>query len=295
MKKAVIRIFLIPLTVTVALTLVNFGLKSLTDQIHLDNRQSKNKPSNKTTEVHILGTVHYETDSIKRYHLYNYLDTISPSVILYEGDSNAVRRVVTRTDYFHSLLNAFKKGKEVEKFVSLKYVKNNPNCTILPYEWELRDKFHHKHKLRKNSSSLLNSVVKLYSENELTPEQSNIIDEFLELNNEYNKIFKTGTFTEINSSITDSVIKQRQHYVYKKIPEIAQDRKELSEYWDFIPFHMSYWDTRNKAMVQNILTQVQHHTNEVIVVLNGYSHRYYLIEELKKYEAEYGFSVVEKT
>ena len=67
------------------------------------------------------------------------------------------------------------------------------------------------------------------------------------------------------------------------------DRKELSEYWDFIPIHMDYWDTRNRAMAQNILKQIANHPNKKIVVLNGYYHRYYLIEELKPYQAEYEF------
>ena len=54
---------------------------------------------------------------------------------------------------------------------------------------------------------------------------------------------------------------------------------------------MEYWDIRNKAMTANILKQIKRHPNKRIVVLTGNTHRYYLIDELKKYEKEFNFSV----
>ena len=44
-------------------------------------------------------------------------------------------------------------------------------------------------------------------------------------------------------------------------------------------------------MAQNILKQIKLNPNKKIVVLNGFYHRYYLIDELKKYEADYGFTL----
>ena len=79
--------------------------------------------------------------------------------------------------------------------------------------------------------------------------------------------------------------------MYQKIPEIAKDRNELQEFKDFIPIHMEYWDLRNRAMAANILNQIKRNPNKRIAVLNGYTHRYYLIDELKKYETELEFSV----
>ena len=119
--------------------------------IQLDNfiGQESNKHLNESsnlitpkTEVHIVGTVHFETDSIKRHHFYNYLDRISPSVILFEGDSNAVKKIAKRTDYFSQLIDAFKSVKRVEKPIVLKYLEHHPHCLLLPYEWELRVKYH---------------------------------------------------------------------------------------------------------------------------------------------------------
>ncbi|MEM8527503.1 MAG: hypothetical protein AAGG68_22875 [Bacteroidota bacterium] len=134
------------------------------------------------TEVYVIGGVYFETDSIKRHHLYEYLERISPSVILYESDSSTVRRIVKKTDYFVQLIDAFKGSNRVEKPVVLKYLKHHPNCILLPYEWELRSKYHHKHDLRKRSKEMLRSVIRLHLDSVLTKEQSTVIAEFLELN-----------------------------------------------------------------------------------------------------------------
>ena len=287
MKYIIIILLSFPIVIGIG-GLIRYNAQ-LENFIRQETNQKGRKSTVDQTEVHIIGTVHFETDSIKRHHFYDYLNRISPSVILYEGDSSTVKRVVNKTDYFSRIIDGLKNRREMEKFIVLKYLENNSGCVLLPYECELRNKYHLRHNLRKRSKEMINLVIRLYVDSLLTQEQSIIIDDFLELNNALIKI-DNGTITDINNSTTDSIIKQRQQdYIYKKIPEIAMDRKELSEYWDFIPIHMDYWDTRNRAMAQNILKQIANHPNKKIVVLNGYYHRYYLIEELKPYQAEYEF------
>ncbi|MFP2997178.1 hypothetical protein ABN763_14775 [Spongiivirga sp. MCCC 1A20706] len=290
MKKIIIVLLLVPIAlVIVGLSKYSIQLNSFFAQD--TNSQVKNKQATNNTEVHIVGTVHFETDLIKRHHLYSYLDSISPSVILYEGDSSTVKRIAKKTDYFARVVDAFKSGNRLEKPAVLKYLKNNPNCTLLPYEWELRNKYHRKHKLRKKSKEMINSVISLYSDKLLNEDQALVISRFLELNKKLIAIEKKATLASINNIDTDEILKNRQHYIYTKIPEIATSRKELVKFSDFVPIHTNYWDIRNNAMVQNILKQVRHNPNKTIVVLNGFYHRYYLIQELQSYQDEYNFSL----
>lgn len=283
---------LIPLIiVTISLVQYNVELNSYIAQNTNSISTQERKQKVKTTEVHIVGTVHFETDLIKREYLFALLDSISPSIILYEGDSSTVRSITNKTDYLARLLDVFKRKKRVEKPVVLKYLKNNPNSILLPYEWELKVQYQRKHKLRKNSKKLINDTIGLFSDKLLNENESATIEKFLELNKALVKIEKNATISTINSVATDSILKYRQHYIYKDIPEIALQRKELDKYSDFVPIHMNYWETRNKAMVQNILKQIKANPNTVIVVLNGFYHRYYLIEELKKYEHEFEFQL----
>jgi hypothetical protein len=116
-----------------------------------------------------------------------------------------------------------------------------------------------------------------------------IIDSFLVINKTLVTIDKNATINQINNFKTDNILKERQNFIYKKIPEIARNKQELNKYFDFIPFHESYWETRNKAMTQNILEQIKLNPHKKIVVLNGFYHRYYLIDELRKYETDYDF------
>lgn len=293
-KKAIIALLLILGTIVIGgLIKYNFGLNKFIKQESNECPKSENRPKVIGTEVHILGTVHFETDSIKRLDLYHFIDSISPSIILYESDAKTVKRILRKRDYFFQLLNVFtnRAKTEMEKPVVLKYIENNPHCVVLPYEWEIRNQYHRKHKIRSKPKGMIQSIIELNNENLLTNDQSNIISRYLALSRELNKIGQYGTLVDINSLATDSIVKERQYYQYTKITEIVNDRKELAEYLDFAQIFMNYWDIRNKAMAQNILKQVKLNSNKVIVVLNGFYHRYYLVDELKKYEAEFGFSI----
>ena len=180
----------------------------------------------------------------------------------------------------------------MEKAVVLKYIENNPNYAVLLYEWELRNQFHWEHKISSRPRDRFNYIIELENENLLTNAQSIIINKYLDLSSAINKIGQYGTLaSSINSLASDRLVKERQYYQYTKNTEIVKDRKELSEYLDFAQINMNYWDIRNKAMAQNIIKQIKLHPNKVIVVLNGFYHRYYLIDELKAYDAEFRFSI----
>lgn len=241
MKKIIIVFLTLPIVIFIGgITKYNLQLSTYFSQ---DTKTYKNKSLKQEvnkTKVHIVGTIHFETDDLKRQHFYNYIDSISPSIILYEGDSSTVKRIVKKTDYLARFMDAFKSEKRIEKPIVLKYLNNNPNCKLLPYEWELRNKYHRKHRLRKNSKKLINAVINLYFNNLLTKNDSITIDRFLEINRTLTEVDKTPKISNINSLLTDSILKIRQHYIYKEIPEIAMKRKELAEYSDFIPIHMNY-------------------------------------------------------
>lgn len=290
-------IILLSIISTVVLGALIKSNADLNKFIQHDNREAsktKIKSTINGTEVHIIGTVHFETDSVKRLDLHDLIADISPSVILFESDEKTLKRILRKRDYFFQLRDFFKGNKSMEKSAVLKYIDQNPSCKVLPYEWEDLISYRHKHKLKKKPGELINSIIELKNENLLSSSQSSIMDEFLLLNSTLSNLEQGGTLAVINSPKTDSIVRQRQNYVYKKVPEIANDRKELSKYADFLPIHMGYWDKRNKAMVQNILNQIKLNPNKVIVVLNGFSHRYYLLDELKKYQAENGFTIIDR-
>lgn len=287
------------ITFLVLFLLINIGViikYNLDLNTYINHKEPERSISNRdssshATEVYVVGSVHFETDNFKRDDLYVYLDSISPDIILYEGGKNSVNRMMNRTDFFMQIMYTFSKKNNVESYVTLKYVNDHPQTKVLPYEWEERDSYHFKHDYRSRSAEMIGSLIKLYRQNLTSSSESSIIEEFDALNKELNKIGSYGTVQEINNQNTDSIARNRQLYMYVYLPEIIKQRKELEEYEDFLPIHTQYWDIRNKAMASNILKQIKLNPNKRIVVLNGFYHRYYLIEELKKQEAELNFSI----
>lgn len=268
----------------------NVDLNAYINQDEPDMQAQKQSIKN-GTEVYVVGSMHFETNNIKRDDFYTYISKVSPSIILYESDTQTVRRMVNRTDFWRQLTGFFNKKNPVEKFVALKYLKHHPKVKVLGYEWEERDRFHFKHNYRKNMGNLIGMAHKLNREKVLSNQDSIIMRDYNEIGKKVRNLENSKTVYDINNPIADSIIRVRQEYAYHKIPQILKTKELSDELSEFLPVHMSYWDTRNMAMVKNIVDQIKKNPNERIVVLTGFYHRYYLIDELKKLEEEYDFSV----
>ncbi|MCK0179775.1 hypothetical protein MWU50_10765 [Flavobacteriaceae bacterium S0862] len=269
----------------------NVDLNAYINKDEPTTRTQNKDTSNTRTEVYVVGSMHFETNNFKRDDLYTYINTIAPSIILYESDEQTVNRMVNRTDFLGQLMSSFKKGNKVESFVALRYVKHHPESKVLGYEWEDRDRFHFKHNYRENMGKLIGTAHKLIREKALSNQESEMMSDYHEVRKKYNNLGNSKTLYDFNNRIADSIIKIRQEFIYHKIPQILKTKELSDDLKEFLPFHMNYWDTRNMAMVNNIVNQIKNNPNKSIVVLTGYSHRYYLIDELKKLEEELHFSV----
>lgn len=288
------------LIVWIALTIIfcvgaiikyNIDLNAYINQEELNIHAQKNRTLNTETEVYVVGSMHFETNNFKRDDLYTYINKVSPSIILYESDAQTVSRMVNRTDFFNQFMNAFQNGKRVENFVALRYLKHNPESKVIGFEWDERDRFHFKHNYRKNMGKLVGMAHKLNRENALSDQEAKIMSDYHEVRKKYYNLGHSKTPYDFNNPVADSIIRIRQTYVYQTIPEILKTKELSDDLKAFLPVHMSYWDTRNMAMVNNIVNQIKNNPNKRIVVLTGYSHRYYLIDELKKLEEELDFSI----
>ncbi|MDU8886814.1 hypothetical protein RXV94_11635 [Yeosuana sp. MJ-SS3] len=268
----------------------NLDLNEYINQDEPDVQAQKHSIKN-GTEVYVVGSMHFETNNFKRDDLYTYINKVAPSIILYESDKQTANRMVNRTDFFNQLMSSFKKGNKVESFVAIRFLKHHPEAKVFGYEWEDRDRFHFKHNYRKNMGKLIGLAHKLNREKALSNQESKIMSDYHEVRKRYNNLGNSKTLYDFNNPITDSIINIRQTYVYHIIPEILKSKELSDDLKEFLPFHMNYWDTRNMAMVNNIVNQIKNNPNKRIVVLTGYSHRYYLIGELKKLEEEFNFSV----
>ncbi len=246
----------------------------------------------KETQVYILGTSHYESDFISRDSLYILLQKLLPSVILYEGNTKIVKRIQNKTyDRYIRLKKSFKNRPDIERPVVLKYLSKHPTCILKPYDWEDLHEHKRKYDIDKNASLVINKLVNLKSQNTLSSASSAIIDSFLNVNKALLKQESQATLEQINSNQMSALIKVRQSFIYDKLPSIPEAGSALQDLNDFIPIHMAYWEKRNMIMVDNILSQINEHPGEVMVVLNGFYHTYFLQEELEKRSRDFQFSI----
>ena len=294
--KKILKYFLIvwiSLTIIICLGAIikyNLDLNAYINQDEPDVQAQKHSIKN-GTEVYVVGSMHFETDNIKRDDFYTYISKVSQSIILYENNAQTVNRMVKRTDFLNQMMSSFKKENKVECFVAHRYLKHHPECKVLSYDWQERDRFHFKHNYRKNMGKLIGMAHKLNREKILSNQESKIMNDYDKISKKMYNLGNSKTVYDFNNPIADSIIRVRQEYAYNKIPQILKTKELSDDLEKFLPVHMSYWDTRNMAMVKNIVNHIKNNPNKRIVVLTGYFHRYYLIDELKKLEEELNFSV----
>ena len=83
METIIISLLIIPIVLTIGgIIKYNVELNRYIKQETTIDIKSETKSNVNRTEIHIVGTVHFQTGAIKRQDLYMYIDSISPSVIL---------------------------------------------------------------------------------------------------------------------------------------------------------------------------------------------------------------------
>lgn len=85
---------------------------------------------------------------------------------------------------------------------------------------------------------------------------------------------------KINSFDCDSVLNEKQWYMYQGIHEVVRLTPSLHEYQDFINLSKAFWIKRNDEMVKNIRKYASEFYGKRLVVLCGFEHRYYLRRHL---------------
>ncbi len=243
-----------------------------------------------TTELIILGTMHSNTKNFTSDSLFQEIKKTKPDIILIEADSSDF------TDNFKRI-----KWSTTESKASIKYQKENPNVILRPFDYEGKNDFSMDYGIGDgNSYRLLNM---LNNKEMFTSEQQKIWDDFSYYTNIVDSIGYHSTLKGLNSAITDSIVEIRQkiHYVDNLI--IIKNRAEfeyntsITKLNDTITFRESslrtanFWHERNKSMAKNIMNTIKNNPEKKVLVLTGFQHRYYLINELEGKQREYNFKL----
>jgi hypothetical protein len=248
--------------------------------------------SQKTSLV-VLGTVHFPTKLINADTIYSAIKKVRPDIILLELDSS----------FFTSQFQLKQLYDENEIQAADKYIKENRNCIIRPYDFEGRNKYRVDMGFAQ-SDKVLKRLAMMYYANKLNTVAVSSWKKFQELTDSLDVIGKMDLDT-INSIRTDNLVCERQFYQYKKIKEIINNKEEfltsfeVSSKGDTLTYreifnrYAYFEEWRNRVMVENILKIIGQNPGKRILVLTGFYHRDFLLTELTFKETALHFVIKE--
>jgi len=246
------------------------------------------------SEVIVIGNVHKPMPSYNADSLFKITERIKPDIILHEIDSS----------YFTTDFKFKEPSKENEQNASEKYMAKHPAVMLRPFEFEGRNEYRRAKGIKQSENPTMDLLDSLYSAGSLTKKQAVVVAEYKRLTEQLNS-FGYKSAKEFNNKHTDSISKLRQYYQHYKIRQVINERKEFANrfvttttnervsYTEGYNRFCDFWDLRNQTMAKNIVTVVRNNPGKKIIVLTGYFHRYYLLEQLNKAKAKENFTLKE--
>ncbi len=239
-------------------------------------------PPADSTEVFVVGTVHFPTPAFTADSLYNALETLRPDLILVEIDSTRLAAVLGPPAPIPRLGRAL--GWEAppnEPAAVAKYQLRHPAALVRPYEWGRRDQFHRQHGILSTPDLIFNKLKALRDADQLTPRQRRTLATYDSLTARLNALGSTKPLAALNSVAADSLAQRRQNSQYHQLKTIVDEHAALREHRAFYQLNERYWDIRNQAMARNIARYAALYPGRRLVVLCGFNHRYYLRRVLR--------------
>jgi len=238
--------------------------------------------SQQKTEIYIIGNIH---DSVPNYHpqiLFEILDKVKPDLLLHEVDSEAMKDYVGQ-----------KNIKGNENLASKLYIKKYPNTLRFPFDFEGRNQYRKDKGMVPTDNLTVQLIDSLYKAKQLKPSEIKIYEEFDGLTKQLMKLAEMSP-ENFNNFKTDKICEKRQNCQYHELLKIVEKRPEFSNrfvtkpngekisYKDGYKLMSDFWDLRNHTMAINIYKIAEKSPGKKIVVLTGFLHRYYLIQQLNK-------------
>lgn len=255
------------------------------------NAQVNHKTSK--PELIVIGTVHFPTKQINKDTIYSVLENLKPDIILMESD-------MTNFNSDYTFKNMY---DENEWNAIVKYKKSHENTLFRPMEFEGRNDYRIQNGIQ-NPEVVLTKINLLNSLNILPEKHKKIWNRFVELSISLNEL-DNSSLKELNTPPSDNLVKERQFYQYQKLKEIVDGNAEFSKLkiettakasvslQELYKRYCYFEELRNRTIVDNILKWQNKYPKKKIVMLIGFYHRYFLINELKWQQEKYGFELKE--
>ncbi|ANH81229.1 hypothetical protein A8C56_09750 [Niabella ginsenosidivorans] len=236
-------------------------------------------------ELTIIGNAHVASESFNADTLFTILEKVKPDIILLELDSGLFSKT------FDEKFGLKYKSKENEPVAIARYIELHPLTIASHFDYENRDTYRLQHGIKQSQNLTGKLLDSLYRNKLLRKRQTKIVKKYYSLTEELNS-YANKPASEFNSSELDKLAKRKQIYQHHKIRKVINQRDEFSKLFvtTILGTKVSvrnaysslshFWDLRNKTMAKNIVAIVKQNPAKRIVVLTGFSHRYFLKREI---------------
>lgn len=225
-----------------------------------------------STEVYIIGTVHYETENFNGDSLYNMFVKLKPDVILMESDASYMTEDFKIKPGYENIANE-------TRAVTLYSFDNE--VLLRPYDIENRDRFLFNTKRRRTERDFFENLVLLYEDGKLNNKVA-LLTNALVNNMDEAQAMTYSTPFDINKDESKETIERINYYDFEAVGEIIKATPDLKDYESYWMEVHEFWLLRNEEMVKNIKGYIKEFPGKRIVVLCGFAHKPYLVEGLKE-------------
>lgn len=231
-----------------------------------------------TTELYIVGTIHEKSKHCTSNDIHSLLTDLKPDVILLEMDDNIYKKWTA---------NEIQKQSNESK-ASLKYKKANSNLQIRPFDMEGSVKYLYMNKGFERYMNIELEMDEQYFKEKMNPANTTLYEKYINLRE---KSFEyKEELSVINSLEMDALIKSTEE-AQNNLGEIINASQSLNKHKEFYEEFVAFGKKRNNKMVSNIIKYTEEFKGKKVVVLVGYTHRYFLVEELKDKEDESSYKL----
>lgn len=239
-------------------------------------------PPADSTEIFVVGTVHFPTPAFTADSLYDALETLRPDLILVEIDSTRLAAVFDPPAPMQRLGRVLGwAGTPNEPAAVAKYQRRHPAALVRPYEWGRRDQFHRQYGILSTPGLIFSKLNELRDAGQLTPRQRRTLATYDSLTARLDALGGTQPLAALNSAAADSLAQRRQNSQYHQLKTLVDEHAALRGYRAFYQVNERYWDIRNQAMARNVARYAALYPGRRLVVLCGFNHRYYLRRVLR--------------
>jgi hypothetical protein len=252
------------------------------------------------TEIVLIGTKHTSNVNFNSDSLFNVVMSLKPDVMLIEQDSisgvfkSGAFKSLPRWGQYLKKITGWRK-KEVEGNMLFKYHRAHPEVIIKPcdvaFNGKERERFIKEYFALE--AGFYEAMSLAYDAKEMSPYRETVHAERRQLISRLWQLIENGNLRAFNSDSSTQLIRTIQTLDKVHFKALVDSVDALKRYGSRMYKHLQQFEYRDEVMVRQIIRFIQAYRGKRILVISGFLHRYYQLDELAPRQEKLGFRLLD--